>query len=74
MSEEIIVIVNKTNIINIQIKPYHWHIRTLGIFDEINHVRVDNSQKVIYDKTFDIIVFDFLVYLRNVDVKQCIII
>ena len=53
LSEEIIVIVNKTNIINIQIKPYHWHIRTLGIFDEINHVRVDNSQKIIYDKTFD---------------------
>jgi len=26
----------------------------LGIFDEINHVRVDNSQKVIYDKTFDV--------------------
>jgi hypothetical protein len=25
----------------------------LGVFDEINHVRVDNSQKVIYDKTFD---------------------
>jgi hypothetical protein len=52
-SEEIVVIVNKTTIINIQTKPYHWHIRPLGVFDEINHVRVDNSQKVIYDKTFD---------------------
>jgi hypothetical protein len=51
--EEIVVIVNKTTIINIQTKPYHWHTRPLGIFDEINHVRVDNSQKVIYDKTFD---------------------
>jgi hypothetical protein len=52
-SEEIVVIVNKTTMVNIQTKPYHWHTRSLGIFDEINHVRVDNSQKVIYDKTFD---------------------
>jgi hypothetical protein len=52
-SEEIVVIVNKTTMVNIRTKPYHWHIRPLGIFDEINHVRVDNSQKVIYDKTFD---------------------
>ena len=52
-SEEIVVIVNKTTIVNIQTTPYNWHIRPLGIFDEINHVRVDNSQKVIYEKTFD---------------------
>jgi hypothetical protein len=25
----------------------------LGVFDEINHVRIDNSEKVIYEKTFD---------------------
>jgi hypothetical protein len=53
LSEEIVVIVNKTTIINIQTKPYHWYTKPLGIFDEINHVRVDNSQKIIYDKTFD---------------------
>lgn len=52
-SEEIIIIVNKNTIFNIQTKPYHWHVKPLGIFDEINHVRVDDSQKVIYDKTFD---------------------
>jgi hypothetical protein len=52
-SEEIVVIVDKTKIINIQTEPYHWHIRPLGIFDEINHVRVDNSQKVIYDINFN---------------------
>ena len=52
-SEEIVVIVNKTTMINIETKPYHWYVRPLGIFEEINHVRVDNSQKVIYDKTFD---------------------
>jgi hypothetical protein len=52
-SEEIIVIINKTTIVTIETKPYHWHIRSLGIFDEIHHVRVDNSQKIIYDKTFD---------------------
>jgi hypothetical protein len=52
-SEEIVVIVNKTKIVNIRTEPYHWHIRPLGIFDEINHVRVDNSQKVIYDINFN---------------------
>ena len=52
-SEDIVIIVNKTRVINLTTKPYHWHIRPLGVFDEINHVSVDNSQKVIYDKTFD---------------------
>jgi hypothetical protein len=52
-SENIVIIVNKTHVINLTTKPYHWHTRPLGIFDEIHHVRVDNSQKVIYDKTFD---------------------
>ena len=40
-SEDIVIIVNKTHIINLTTEPYHWNIR------------VDNSQKVIYDKTFD---------------------
>jgi hypothetical protein len=52
-NEEIVVIVNKTNIINLITKPHHWHIRTLGLFDEINHVRIDNTEKIIYEKTFD---------------------
>ena len=52
-SEEIVVIVNKTKIVNIKTNPYHWHIRSLGVFDDITHVRVDNSEKVIYEKTFD---------------------
>ena len=51
--EEIVVIVNKTTIVNIQTKPFHWYTRPLGIFDDINHVRIDNSKKVIYEKTFD---------------------
>ena len=50
--EEIVVIVNKTNIINLTTEPYHWHLRTLGIFDEINHIRIDNTEKIIYEKTF----------------------
>jgi hypothetical protein len=52
-SEDIVIIVNKTHIINLTTKPYHWHIRMLGIFDEITHVRIDNTKKVIYEKTFD---------------------
>ena len=52
-SEDIVIIVNKKHIINLTTKPYHWHIRMLGIFDEITHVRIDNTNKVIYEKTFD---------------------
>ena len=53
MSEDIVIIINKTTMINFQTKPYHWHIRNLGVFDEITHVRVDNNKKVIYELTFD---------------------
>ena len=52
--EEVFVIVNKTNIVKIDVKPNMWHIRRLGIFDEINHVRIDNSERVIYQKIFDL--------------------
>ena len=51
--EFITIIVNNEKVINLETKPYHWYIRPLGIFDEINHIRIDNSDKVIYDKTFD---------------------
>lgn len=52
-SEEIIVIINENKIVKIQTKPQHWYVRSLGIFDDINSVRIDDSQKVIYEKKFD---------------------
>ena len=52
-NEQIVVIVNENNIVNIQTIPYHWYIRPLGLFDDINSVRIDNSQKVIYEKKFN---------------------
>ena len=51
-SEGIVVIVNGTNLINIRVEPHHWYTKPLGNFEDIHHVRVDNSEKVIYDKTF----------------------
>jgi hypothetical protein len=51
--EEIVIIVNKEKIFNILVKPNHWHTRPLGIFNDIKHVRIDNSQKIIYEKSFD---------------------
>lgn len=53
LTEEIVVVTNKENIIVLNTKPYHWHVRQLGFFDEINHVRIDNGKKIIYEKTFD---------------------
>lgn len=52
-NEEILVVVNKEKIIKIDVKANCWHIRQLGIFDYINHVRVDNCNKIIYEKSFD---------------------
>ena len=51
--EEIFIIVNKSNIVKINVKPNNWYLRCLGIFDGINHIRIDNSEKVIYEKIFD---------------------
>jgi hypothetical protein len=53
VEEEIVIIINKESVVTIDAKPNHWNIRPLGIFDNINHVRIDNSEKVIYEKTFD---------------------
>ena len=52
--ETVIVIINNSEVHTLNVKPNHWHIKKLGIFDEINHVRIDNSDRVIYDKTFDL--------------------
>lgn len=51
--ESITVIINKNRVINLVVEPYHWNIQPLGLFDEITHVRLDNSDKVIYQKSFD---------------------
>jgi hypothetical protein len=51
--EEITIIINKKNMVQITTKPHHWHIKSLGNFNEITHVRVDNNKKVIYEIAFD---------------------
>ena len=51
--EKITVIVNKQKVINLDIKPNNWHVRPLGTFDEIDHVRIDNSVKILFEKNFD---------------------
>jgi hypothetical protein len=53
VEEEIVIIVNKKSVVTLNAKPNYWTIKPLGVFDEINHVRIDNSEKVIYEKTFD---------------------
>jgi hypothetical protein len=52
-TENIVVIVNKNNVFNLEVQPYHWYIRTLGIFDEITDIRIDNTEKIIYEQVFD---------------------
>jgi hypothetical protein len=52
-TEIITIIINNQKVINLEVKPNHWHTKSLGSIDEINHVRIDNSEKVIYQKSFD---------------------
>lgn len=51
--EKICVVVNNNHVVTFDVKPNTWSIRPLGIFDNITHVRIDNSDKVIYQKSFD---------------------
>ena len=51
--ENIVVIVNDNKIVRLNVKPRHWHINRLGIFDEINYVRIDDSKKTLLEKHFD---------------------
>lgn len=51
--EKITVIINKQKVINLDVKPNHWYVRPMGTFDEINHVRIDNSVKILFEKNFD---------------------
>lgn len=50
--ENIVVIVNN-NVVRFRVLPNQWHIRRLGLLDNINYVRIDNSDKCLYEKSFD---------------------
>lgn len=53
-TENITVIINKEKVVNVLSKPNHWTIKKLGVFDEINDIRIDNSEKILYQKSFDL--------------------
>jgi hypothetical protein len=50
--EDIVVIVND-RIVRFTTIPNQWYIRVLGLIDEVNYVRIDNSVRCLYEKTFD---------------------
>ena len=53
IKEEIFIVVNKQKIVKIDVNPRMWYTKPLGIFDQIDHIRIDNSEKIIYEKYFD---------------------
>lgn len=53
IEEKICVLVNNQRAVNIDVSPNRWYIRPLGIFDEIHFIRVDNSERIIYNLAFD---------------------
>ena len=51
--DEVLVIVNRVNVININVKPQHWHIRSLGLLEDITHIKMYNPTNMIYENHFD---------------------
>ena len=51
--ETVIVIINNSEVHTLNVKPNHWYIETLYTMDEVKTIRIDNSEKIIYEKHFD---------------------
>lgn len=52
-SEKITIIVNEKNVTTINVEPRHWYIKSLGDFETINSVRIDNSKHIMFETSFD---------------------
>ena len=52
-TERIVVIINRERTIQFQVQPKYWYIKEIGNFDGINHIRVDNDKKIIFELSFD---------------------
>jgi hypothetical protein len=50
--ENIVVIVND-KVVRFKALPNQWHIQRLGLLEDVNYVRIDNSNKCLYEKSFD---------------------
>jgi hypothetical protein len=50
--ENIVVIVND-KVVRFKALPKKWHIQSLGLLDDVNYVRIDNSNECLYEKSFD---------------------
>jgi len=51
--EKIVVIVNDNKIVRLDVEPRCWYIKELGMFSEIDYVRIDNTKKTLIEKNFD---------------------
>ena len=51
--ENIFVIVNDSQVTKIEVDAGMWYIRSLGPIDNVKKIRIDNSEKIIYQKDFD---------------------
>jgi hypothetical protein len=51
--EEIVVIVNYNKVVRLKVLPNRWYIENLGLLKNVSNVRIDNSKKCLYEKSFD---------------------
>jgi len=50
---ELCVTINKTESFTFNFPKGYWWIKNLGDYDRVNHVRIDNGEKIVYKKDFD---------------------
>jgi hypothetical protein len=51
--EEIVIIINYDNVVRLKVLPNRWYIENLGLLKNVSNVRIDNSKKCLYEKSFD---------------------
>lgn len=58
--ERLLIVINKSKIVTGEMDVGYWNIFELGNFDDIFHVRIDNSKKILYEIEFDVHSREFL--------------
>jgi hypothetical protein len=51
-TENIMIILNDNKVYEISSKPKNWNVLTLCKMDELKKIRVDNSNKILYQQVF----------------------
>jgi hypothetical protein len=48
------VTINQKEVYFFEIKKGFWRKQNLGNFDRVEHVKIDNGERILYNKSFDL--------------------